>query len=588
MRRRALSTYTLLLSLLLLVVAILTASSLLVVWHEMRKQVVEDFSGELRRSVVQFTQAQDERMRGLQREDDLLADLPSLKALMTTNDDRTIEDGARQFWHTSGSDLFALVDGDLRVRAAYISGRSVGRELDRALATAMAAPGYNYLLHGNQLFIFAISPLYFGDAATGSLLGYVVSGYRIDSAYLGRLSGRGDAEAAFFSDGRVLAASLPLEPDDSARLSSVATQPQTVLAHGQRFLGVGRDLSTRPALPLKLVFLKSLRKPEQEVRRISNLLLLLGLGAMILGSALMVPVVQSFAGPLETLTARVRAYGAGRPPLRSGSGGTREVRELAETFAEMQERIERSNRARLESERLATIGSMASSVSHDLRHYLASIYANAEFLSQPDTTLEERSEFFQDIRTAVFGTTEMLESLMTFSRTGNSVQRLPVRLDQLVRRAVTQVRLHPDAARVQIVVREEGSVSLVTADAGQLERALYNLLLNACQSPRETEEAAVVHLTVQQQALKVVVQIVDNGCGVSEAVAETLFEPFVSQGKQRGTGLGLTLCRCVAQEHGGQVELVSSRPGHTVFEMILPRTAASQNDTLQSNITVEA
>jgi nitrogen-specific signal transduction histidine kinase len=58
---------------------------------------------------------------------------------------------------------------------------------------------------------------------------------------------------------------------------------------------------------------------------------------------------------------------------------------------------------------------------------------------------------------------------------------------------------------------------------------------------------------------------------LSDAIRDNLFEPFVSAGKQNGTGLGLTLAQCVAEEHGGSVRLVSSRPGETVFVLTIAR-----------------
>ncbi len=59
--------------------------------------------------------------------------------------------------------------------------------------------------------------------------------------------------------------------------------------------------------------------------------------------------------------------------------------------------------------------------------------------------------------------------------------------------------------------------------------------------------------------------------------ARILFDPFVSEGKQKGTGLGLTLAHCIAVEHGGEVVLLSSRPGETIFQMRVARGLPEQN-----------
>ena len=572
-QRGSATTRTVLLTVLLLVIAALTGASLLTVWHRMRQQVTADFERELAHSVLVFRRADEERMRSLQREDDLLANLPSLKALMTTRDDRTIEDGAIEFWKVSGNDLFAITDGSLMIRAADLHGSPAGEELRRDLHAALQFTHKEYLVSAGHLFRYAVSPVYFGDRASGTLLGYVVTGYSIDAAHVTQLSMQADANTAFLNRNTILASSHDVPIAEAASLLD-GTQPsqvQPVRFAGEPYLAVTLPLSEKATFPLFLMFYKSLRGPEREISEISRLLLMVGLCSVLAGSAVMVAVARSLTYPLELLARRVRAFGNGDSRLTVPRHGTREVQQLTADFETMQERITESNRARLENERLATIGIMASSVSHDLRHYLASIYANAEFLAAADVTEGERIEFLEDIRAAVQGTTEMLETLMIFSRTGASVRHAPEHVEVLLRRAVTQVKKHPDTRGVTISTVLASSDAVVAADGKQLERALYNLLLNASQSARfATAEPAVV-AEVRAMSACVVVCVTDNGAGVSLAVQKTMFDPFVSAGKQNGTGLGLTLCRCIAQEHGGEVNLVRSAPGETVFELRLPR-----------------
>jgi len=110
-----------------------------------------------------------------------------------------------------------------------------------------------------------------------------------------------------------------------------------------------------------------------------------------------------------------------------------------------------------------------------------------------------------------------------------------------------------------------------SVDTKQVERAIYNLLLNACQSARESTGLREVKVALAADSSTVSVTIVDSGPGVAEGIRESLFDPFVSQGKQRGTGLGLTLAWSVAREHDGEVKLVSSRSGQTVFRLTVAR-----------------
>jgi len=289
------------------------------------------------------------------------------------------------------------------------------------------------------------------------------------------------------------------------------------------------------------------------------------------GSILMVLLARMLTRPLEHLASGVRAFGEGDLQHSLSEEGTLEVRYLSRVFAEMRDEIQKTNRALLESERLATIGRMASSVSHDLRHYLASVYANAEFLVSPTLPSSERQELFEEIRLAVNGTTDMLDSLLIFSRTGTALQRMPTTLFSIVDRTMSLVRTHPDAERVMLQLHACEIDTAAVLDTKQVERAVYNLLLNACQSARDYPESRRVDVSLSSEKETVSVTIVDSGPGVAEGIRESLFDPFVSQGKQKGSGLGLTLASSIAREHDGEVILVSSRPGETIFRMTLAR-----------------
>src|SRR5271169_423689 len=95
---------------LLLISASLTCSTLLVVRHRVELQVREQIRQALESSVVTFQHFQGQRETTLERSAALLASLPTLKALMTSQDPRTIEDGSMEPWQTIGSDLFVLAD----------------------------------------------------------------------------------------------------------------------------------------------------------------------------------------------------------------------------------------------------------------------------------------------------------------------------------------------------------------------------------------------------------------------------------------------------------------------------------------------
>jgi signal transduction histidine kinase len=224
---------------------------------------------------------------------------------------------------------------------------------------------------------------------------------------------------------------------------------------------------------------------------------------------------------------------------------------------------------------------MASSISHDLRHYLAAVYANAEFLASANLSEKDRNEIMAEIRSAVNGTTELLESLLIFSRSGPGISRSRQYLSSSVEKVVGMIRSHPDAGAVELSLHTcDASSTVAVIDATQIERAIYNLVLNACQAPRSDSGAPVVSVDLAANESELIIEVRDNGDGVPPAIRQTLFEPFVSEGKQKGSGLGLTLTQTIAVEHGGNVVLVDSRPGETVFRMSISR--GDEHSTLPS------
>ncbi len=430
-------THVLLVVTMALVIAIVTGLSLLLVRYHLREQVTDDFSRDLERSVMAFQSLQDERLSDLELENALLAELPTLKALMTSGDDRTIQDGASDFWQLSGSDLFMLADPSGRVVAAYAKNASSDRTLRQGMKTLLASPGKHYLIDGGSLYACALRPLYFGSDQDGTLLGYVLSGVSIERT-VREISQPTGVEATFLSRGQIVASTLP--PDvqatlarDSHLLSGNSRVPVTVKIGNARFLSATEDLSASATSPLQLVVLKSFEPAERSIARIDRMVLVVGLLALLSGTMLMIVISRLLTRPLEDLSRSVTAFGLGDVKHRVPRYGTQEVRQLSTAFAGMRDEIQKANQTVLESERLATIGRMASSVSHDLRHYLAVINANSEFLASDRFGVEERAEIFEDIRAAVNGTTDMIESLLIFSRTGANVRREPELMATLLR-----------------------------------------------------------------------------------------------------------------------------------------------------------
>jgi signal transduction histidine kinase len=236
----------------------------------------------------------------------------------------------------------------------------------------------------------------------------------------------------------------------------------------------------------------------------------------------------------------------------------------------------------IEAERMLAIGRMACSISHDMRHSLTAIYANVEFLERHDICASVRADLLLEIQEAVLAMTERIESLLQFGSSGRKSPLVRARVSLVVEKAVAAVKFHPDGRNVSITVGKFPPTE-ADIDARNLESAIYNLLLNACQAAaRSTHVPEVkVHLTEVEE--RIYLTILDNGPGIPASVRRTLFDPFVTAGKPNGTGLGLTLARRVAEEHGGSVCLEKSNRERTVFTLSLTKNRSLPLDDLKSD-----
>jgi len=318
---------------------------------------------------------------------------------------------------------------------------------------------------------------------------------------------------------------------------------------------------------VRLSVLGSYDQATKFVDQLNRYLLLLGLAAILVGSGLVFFISHTFTRPLGSLVAGVRALEGGdfHHPLDSRGGD--EVAELTRAFDRMRTSLLKSQHDLLESEQLATIGRMASSISHDLRHSLAAIVANSEFLCDSHLTSVQREELYQEVRSGVNLMTDLIDSLLEFARTRESLNPAYANVSETIHRSVLAVRLHPRHHNRAIDVLCGVQVS-GWFDQRKLERALYNLLLNACEAAPPL--GGNVEVTAGEVAGSITISVADNGPGIAESIRERLFHPFVSYGKENGTGLGLAVVQKIVQDHGGEIVVDRTPQGRTVFRIVLP------------------
>jgi signal transduction histidine kinase len=559
-----------------------TLLSLLVIRTIVEEQTQTNLASDLQHSVKTYRNFQSQRHELLARESALLADLPSLKSLMTTHDQGTIEDGGVEFWEVSGADFFSLLDQNGKLVAAYNRGRPLNRSgVAHELEADLQRRHPIMLALDDRIYEISTQPLYFGPKEHGTLLGFVAVGYAVDEQIAHAVSEAAAAEVAFTIDGKVVVSTLSpaLQEqliDRGGDLLRLATENRKIqlgrvdyLAASERLtMSRGEESATVP----QIVVLKSFAGATQLVDRVNRWVLTLALLALVAGTGMLVSISRTLTRPIETLVGGTRALAQGNFDYQLSEDGAEEIRELSRAFERMRVQLRRTQKELLDSERLATIGRMASSISHDLRHYLSAMYANAEFMSDGNISQTERQELMLEVQTAVQGMTDLLESLLLFTQTGRALHPELESIALILQRAVAMARSHPAVRDVRITIKSLSSVE-AWVDSKKLGRAVFNLLLNACQAAKRGKGTPAVTLSLYEDQQSIRIRITDNGPGVPTSLRQKIFLPFVSEGRESGIGLGLTLAQQIAQEHGGNVTLDQTSEGKTVFTINLPKSS---------------
>jgi two-component system nitrogen regulation sensor histidine kinase GlnL len=208
-------------------------------------------------------------------------------------------------------------------------------------------------------------------------------------------------------------------------------------------------------------------------------------------------------------------------------------------------------------------------LAHEIKNPLGGIRGSAQLLER-ELASEPLKEYTQVIIEEADRLQDLMQRLLSSHRV---MQPSLVNIHEILER----VRRLIHAEYHEVSVRRDYDTSLpdITGDREQLIQAILNISRNAAQAMHgkgeviyRTRAARHVTLAKKHYELALELQVIDNGPGVPEDIRDKIFYPLVS-GREKGSGLGLTIAQSFVQQHGGTIE-VSSRPGRTCFSLLLP------------------
>ncbi len=292
-----------------------------------------------------------------------------------------------------------------------------------------------------------------------------------------------------------------------------------------------------------------LEDKEERQLRIHLALLIMALAGGIAGAW----IARRSLVPLQTLTEGARRFRQGELDTRIPVESRDELGELAMEFNDMAQAIKEREERLIKSERLATAGKLAAGIAHEIRNPLAAISFQVQLLQELlETGDEEDLRQAKDTLVRLQSEIDRLEETSTqyldFAR-----QPLPKIENVELIEIIEEMTLATQGMGIELQAEIPESCTVI-ADRDMFHRIMLNIIKNSAEAG-----ASVGKIRVEKESDAVILTYSDNGPGMSEEVAERIFEPFFSTKKQ-GTGLGLALVRRMMMDMGGNVTLESARP----------------------------
>ena len=564
----------------LLIILGITGSLLFFIRHTVDAEIHKQVKDGTDESVRAFESVQRQRELQLSRIAAMLADIPTLKALMSTQHAPTIQDGSESFWKLAQSDLFVLAKPGRSVVALHMTkpGWSVEIAEHDLKRSTDAGEDASWWYDDGRLYWVFLHPITAGAGSTTQPLGLLAVGYQVDSAVAQQLSIAANNQIALTTSDTVIASTLPER--DAAELqrrmrsgafSSTNTSGDISLDTDQYAYSSVLLHGSSPA-PVRCYVMMPLVPVNSFIKRLNYSIYVVGGVAVLFGAVLFGFVARTITHPLDNLVAGVKALAAGDFTYSITPRGSTELVELSTSFAQMRGQLLALQQHRIESERIAALARAAGSISHDLRHYLAAVVANAEFLYEAEELKLTKDEIYEEIKTAANQMTDLIDSLRELSYQRSAITPTRARIDQVIRRAIEAIHSKSEFRDRRIVLSSSGELEGMFDDR-KLERVFFNLILNACEAMAETESSILVD--VKNTSAGFEIRVHDTGHGIPYGIRDSLFDPFVSSGKPNGTGLGLAIVSKIVQDHSGSVSIEQTSESGTTVLVRLP--AAAQN-----------
>ncbi|MCM8782620.1 MAG: ATP-binding protein, partial [Candidatus Omnitrophica bacterium] len=243
-----------------------------------------------------------------------------------------------------------------------------------------------------------------------------------------------------------------------------------------------------------------------------------------------------------------------------------EVKQRTEELIETQRQL-------VQAEKLATVGTLAGGVAHEINNPLTAVLTNVQMLLADSAKLDtETKESLELIEEATKRCRMIVQKLMTYAKKPLETAIITeINLLEVVEKVVDFLRYQFLQDNVKIDIQAKEKKYRVKANFNEMEQVVTNLLLNARDAIKQIKKHGQINISLHKTDTEVSLEVKDDGCGISKEIISKIFDPFfTTKDVGKGTGLGLSICHSIVEKYKGVIAVQSEPTKGSTFVVQLP------------------